>query len=674
MNGISKALPHSGFPQRIVGGGSPFPFQTASLPPPPGPLPPQVVRIQLLYDPPVEGCELCPYVLLSNANGSIGGSTTSSYGGYSGGSKYNSDKSTAKEEETRVRYRWYRCLHPRLCANTTCPHLSSTNGSGASPETKAKQAKAKVQCVVCARIRPTSHDSFFCSTDCFRTAWKKHKANHPPSTSSAFLQSTTSVSSPNAPQPPSAKNSPVGSKLSSLPPTAKPSAANNPNRSLEEIADEEDGLMRGERIPGRSAPWLDEIDGSIWLEVARTKCYIPAREDIGRVLKFEAAPINPDGAIAGRVEFVETGAVIPVPGPPPDRRLIPLPTTYNKPLTGATFRFLSYNVLAEIYATPSVYPYCPPWALAWSYRRKNLLREVLAYKADLLCLQEVQGDHYEESFKPEMSKAGYEGVYKQKTRESMGADGKMDGCAIFFKRDRFALREKHVVEYNESAIGYTGLLKLPPEALKRLSKDNVALVIVLEFLDARTNPRNRGNTQFLVVANTHIFWDPDFPDVKLWQVQTFLQELEKICIRVGTDANGQRNCLPLVIGGDFNSLPESGVHELLSLGRLTPSHPDLLHDQFGVLSYGPLQHALSLRDSYADANEELQGMPKYTNYTGHFVGEIDYVLYTPERIRLRSFLQLVPEEKVSEFTALPNQQWSSDHVALMCEFEYLPRT
>jgi len=67
-------------------------------------------------------------------------------------------------------------------------------------------------------------------------------------------------------------------------------------------------------------------------------------------------------------------------------------------------------------------------------------------------------------------------------------------------------------------------------------------------------------------------------------------------------------------------------------------------------------------------------MPKYTNYTGHFVGEIDYVLYTPERIRLRSFLQLVPEEKVSEFTALPNQQWSSDHVALMCEFEYLPRT
>lgn len=32
---------------------------------------------------------------------------------------------------------------------------------------------------------------------------------------------------------------------------------------------------------------------------------------------------------------------------------------------------------------------CPAWWLHWNYRKRNLLREMLAYKADILCLQEV---------------------------------------------------------------------------------------------------------------------------------------------------------------------------------------------------------------------------------------------------------------------------------------------
>jgi endonuclease/exonuclease/phosphatase family metal-dependent hydrolase len=33
---------------------------------------------------------------------------------------------------------------------------------------------------------------------------------------------------------------------------------------------------------------------------------------------------------------------------------------------------------------------CPAWALSWSYRRQNLLRELLSYGADILCLQEAR--------------------------------------------------------------------------------------------------------------------------------------------------------------------------------------------------------------------------------------------------------------------------------------------
>lgn len=52
-----------------------------------------------------------------------------------------------------------------------------------------------------------------------------------------------------------------------------------------------------------------------------------------------------------------------------------------------TFRVLTYNILAEIYATRQMYPYCPVWALSWSFRREVLHRELQSYNADIICLQ-----------------------------------------------------------------------------------------------------------------------------------------------------------------------------------------------------------------------------------------------------------------------------------------------
>jgi mRNA deadenylase 3'-5' endonuclease subunit Ccr4 len=37
-----------------------------------------------------------------------------------------------------------------------------------------------------------------------------------------------------------------------------------------------------------------------------------------------------------------------------------------------------------------IYGYTPPWALPWNFRKRNLLREVLMYKADIMALQEIQ--------------------------------------------------------------------------------------------------------------------------------------------------------------------------------------------------------------------------------------------------------------------------------------------
>jgi hypothetical protein len=68
-------------------------------------------------------------------------------------------------------------------------------------------------------------------------------------------------------------------------------------------------------------------------------------------------------------------------------------------------------------AQADTYSYCPHYALAWHYRKLNLLAELLRYRADIMCLQEVQSDHFSDFLAPELQKHGYSSIYKKKTAE-----------------------------------------------------------------------------------------------------------------------------------------------------------------------------------------------------------------------------------------------------------------
>jgi CCR4-NOT transcription complex subunit 6 len=95
----------------------------------------------------------------------------------------------------------------------------------------------------------------------------------------------------------------------------------------------------------------------------------------------------------GHTNTILTSRVIPAPSPIP-RQLIPVDTMGSLDLDGritssGTFTVLSYNILSDSYASNDLYNYCPSWALSWPYRRQNLLREIVGYCADIICLQEV---------------------------------------------------------------------------------------------------------------------------------------------------------------------------------------------------------------------------------------------------------------------------------------------
>ena len=64
------------------------------------------------------------------------------------------------------------------------------------------------------------------------------------------------------------------------------------------------------------------------------------------------------------------------------------------------FRVCSFNVLAQCYVNQIRFPYTAPYALKWRYRRVQLMKEVLSYNADILCLQEC--DNYREWWQGKM--------------------------------------------------------------------------------------------------------------------------------------------------------------------------------------------------------------------------------------------------------------------------------
>ena len=483
----------------------------------------------------------------------------------------------------------------------------------------------KMACSWCGKtpvvMQRLTDDTYFCSTQCFLNAWPGHQAQH-------RIGLTVSKG--------------TGDKFHG------PGQSNGPEASTEQK----------------------------WVEVANTNAYTPTQEDIGHTLKLACTPYHPDGT-KGIAKTLKTNYVIAPPPPPPPRRMLIVrnnvvvsvgkPGQFRTNMNRLGFTLVTYNCLAEIYATSEVYPYCPAWALPWNYRRRNILRELVAYHADIMCLQEVQADHYENFLEPELAKYNYAGLYKCKTREFMGQYGKMDGCAMFYRRDKFSILPggAHDVEFNSIARMRHGNDK---RLLNRLLRDNVAQIVAFEVnMAGQTHP---GGRRQVCIANTHINASVEFADVKLWQTQHLLMEVE----RMMTQISGSINTLPMVLAGDFNSLPGSDPHTLLSSGGVTLGEAsDLVRDL-------PLRHALPLRSALATVgahvnasaeSHELQKMePPYTNFTAHFVGTLDYMWYTYDRLSVGGLMEMVEDRLVQETTALPSPTFSSDHVPLLAEYYF----
>nr|CCA14064.1 carbon catabolite repressor protein putative [Albugo laibachii Nc14] len=560
-------------------------------------------RISLRIDQPIETCQVAAHVF------------------------YRSIDSDSDENKVDFEFSWYRSALSYACTNKLCPKKGDGN---------IVLLTANVECFVCYQLGISREFSAFCGAGCFKMAWNDHKHLH------------------------------------------ESHKAPNLEHTFGELGELD-----------KSRPWKAMLEHSCrlfqmteeeWIDLKhKSKTYVATTSDIGHILRVECRVMRQStGLLQSKV--VDTGIVLPFPIAPPKRQM--LANMYEERQTPrlrqiGVFRVLSYNVLAELYATRQLYPYCPMWVLSWNFRKELLKNELHSYNADILCLQEVQGDHYKTFFYPMMSEWGYDGWYLKKSRESMGLEGKVDGCALFYKRNRFILKEQHPLEFNTAACDFASSVMQDFELtypnstassrdasqlrLKtRLMRDNVGQIAILEAVPPNNEFSKKPHSgPMLCVANVHIFSNPKFPDVKMWQTFTLVKKIERILS--GRD-------LPVVLCGDFNSEPSSAVYQFLSRNHVASDHEDL-QPLASVFNSIEIAHCLALASSYASV---FRSEPEYTNYTGHWTGVVDYVWYTPSNLALFAALKMHSPETLEAYakTPLPNCQHTSDHVPLCLDFSF----
>merc|ERR1719427_1652213 len=247
------------------------------------------------------------------------------------------------------------------------------------------------------------------------------------------------------------------------------------------------------------------------------------------------------------------------------------------------------------------------------------------------------------------------------------------------------------------------------EMLNRVTtKDNIGIAALLETTDGIYEATgSMGQPQLVLAVNAHMHWDPEFSDVKLIQTVMLCYELRNFCDEVARNMRHQPtnqhqgrssaglsaefHKIPIVMCGDFNSLPDSGVVEFLQQGQVSASHPDFRDIKYSKClsvfqnSLHPsnnnknnqknvdskiVTHPFKFKSCYDKEMEKL----RYTNITYDFKGIIDYIFYSHTQLKCLGVLSGLDQAwfDKNSIAGCPHPHLPSDHICIVSEFQLLP--
>ena len=121
----------------------------------------------------------------------------------------------------------------------------------------------------------------------------------------------------------------------------------------------------------------------------------------------------------------------------------------------------------------------------------------------------------------------------------------------------------------------------------------------------------------------------------------------------------------------YHSEPQSAVHEFLSSGYLEQHHPglEISDDLFILPAVQDINHGLELSSVMATA---IGSEPVFTNFTATFKGTLDYIWYTPGRLKVLAVNDIPDPLDIFEQCGdgLPSACYPSDHVMLCTDLAF----
>ncbi|XP_005090525.1 2',5'-phosphodiesterase 12 [Aplysia californica] len=382
------------------------------------------------------------------------------------------------------------------------------------------------------------------------------------------------------------------------------------------------------------------------------KSYTPTSSERDYHVLLACVPRSGDRV--GKLDAVISSAkVSPGPGPCPFEKRFEFT---NIPSQDGLFRVLSYNILAEMYADTDVartqlFAHCPQQALDMSYRKQLILKEILGYQADLLCLQEVDRSIFRSHLNPALSSNGYTGLFRSKAGQ-LG-----EGCATFMRDSKFRLVRELDITISEYLSSHPDCVDIWTEVCKseqlKQKVEERSSILQVTVVESVENPGS-----YLCVANTHLYFHPRACNVRLIQGATALRYLQSVCQTYEQEGSQ----VALVFCGDFNSDPLVGVYQLYTAGWVPADYQDWD-------SAGPEEKITGLELRQPMNIESACGTPKYTNFTPMFNECLDYVYIDADKLKVESVVPMPDHADVVANAGLPSVVFPSDHIALICDLK-----
>jgi mRNA deadenylase 3'-5' endonuclease subunit Ccr4 len=300
------------------------------------------------------------------------------------------------------------------------------------------------------------------------------------------------------------------------------------------------------------------------------------------------------------------------------------------------------------------YEVAAPDYWAWSYRQERIVTTLAERSADLVCLQEVQIDLWPD-LRYQLSTIGY-------VESNIQQDAGWPVTTVLLLHERLIAASWRVVLVESRSRALLVTLQFPAPS-SRTRQPNGGT-------DRNTNDDNRHS--HLLLANVHWQAGGHAETTRFQQTKSLLQRLARHAHRLTAASSGPKRSrerkdpkamvndetnLPVVLLGDWNTLPTDTLHQLLTqTSPLCPDKHDLpqLYPNLPLLPLCDIHLPKQQPGTHGEKETTTPGRP--ATHTGGQV--LDYIFVSPT-------VQVV-DTWIHEAVQLPipNADFPSDHVPI----------